>query len=516
MDYFKKYKHKIKKKEELKKIIGNFPRKKKVIICHGVFDIVHPGHVRHLVNAKTKADILVVSITADRFIKKGIYRPHVPENLRAQNLSAFEMIDYVIVSNSKTSHEIIKYLKPDFFAKGFEYKNLENSLATSKENKILKSYGGKILFTPGDIVYSSSKLLNDNLPSLKIEKTSNLIQSNNIDIKVIYETIKNFKNIKVHVIGDTIVDKHTYGELIGGQTKTPTFSLRFLNEESYLGGAGIVAKHLKTTGASVKFTTLLGQDNPQLFVKKILKKSFIKSKILVDVTRPTTVKNSFISGGYRLLKVDNVENMALNEEQIQEISREIRNSKSDIVIFSDFRHGIFNRKSIKVFTDSIPKKTLKVADSQVASRWGNILDFLNFDLITPNEREARFALADQDSNVGKIADDILVSSKAKNVILKLGSKGIFCMSHKLRAKKIRSYFSLDSFANNIIDPVGSGDALLAYSTLAYFQTKSLPIASFIGNIAAACECEIDGNIPVTPSMVIKKLKHIENEIKEIR
>ena len=59
--------------------------------------MVHPGHVRHLVYAKSKADLLLVSLTADKFINKGIYRPHVPENIRALNLAAFEMIDFITV-----------------------------------------------------------------------------------------------------------------------------------------------------------------------------------------------------------------------------------------------------------------------------------------------------------------------------------------------------------------------------------------------------------------------------------
>ena len=103
--------------KSLNKIVGSRPRKEKVILCHGNFDVVHPGHVRHLIYAKSKADILVVSITADKFIQKGVYRPFVPENIRAINLAAFEMVDYVIIDNHKTSNEILKSLKPDFSLK---------------------------------------------------------------------------------------------------------------------------------------------------------------------------------------------------------------------------------------------------------------------------------------------------------------------------------------------------------------------------------------------------------------
>ena len=117
----RKYSNKIVTLANLSKILGKRPRKQKVILCHGNFDVVHPGHVRHLIYAKSKADILVVSITADRFIQKGMYRPFVPEGIRALNLAAFEMVDYVTIDNNKTSLNILKKLNPDYFAKGFEY-----------------------------------------------------------------------------------------------------------------------------------------------------------------------------------------------------------------------------------------------------------------------------------------------------------------------------------------------------------------------------------------------------------
>jgi rfaE bifunctional protein nucleotidyltransferase chain/domain len=150
------YSKKIISFENLKKILGKRPRKKKIILCHGNFDVVHPGHVRHLIYAKSKADLLIVSITADKYIQKGIYRPFVPENLRAINLAAFEMVDYVTIDYNNTSIKILKKLKPDFFAKGFEYSSGELPPATQDESKVVEKYGGEMIFTPGDVVYSST------------------------------------------------------------------------------------------------------------------------------------------------------------------------------------------------------------------------------------------------------------------------------------------------------------------------------------------------------------------------
>src|SRR3990167_7443167 len=166
----KSYRHKIKTLPELCEILGKFPREKSVVMCHGVFDVVHPGHLRHLLYAKSKADILVASLTSDRHITKGHYRPHIPQDLRAANLAAFEMIDYVLIDKHPTPLPTIEMLQPDLFAKGFEYISGGLHPKTAEEENLLKSYGGKMLFTPGDIVYSSSALINMNEPDVRYEK----------------------------------------------------------------------------------------------------------------------------------------------------------------------------------------------------------------------------------------------------------------------------------------------------------------------------------------------------------
>src|SRR5467141_1320448 len=154
-----RYRHKIKPAQELPQIIGPRPRERRVIMCHGVFDVVHPGHVRHLLYAKSKADLLIASITADHHITKGTHRPHVPQDLRAVNLAAFEMVDYVIIDRNDKPLSNIRVIQPDFFAKGFEYNSNGLSPKTAEEAEVVESYGVSLIFTPGDVVYSSSALI---------------------------------------------------------------------------------------------------------------------------------------------------------------------------------------------------------------------------------------------------------------------------------------------------------------------------------------------------------------------
>lgn len=502
MSILKVYKEKILNTKNIKKIIGTIPRKKKVILCHGVFDVVHPGHIRHLAYSKSKADILIVSVTADKFVKKGTHRPHVPQDLRAINLAVLDFVDYVMVDSHSTPLKNINLLKPDFYAKGFEYSNVNKFPATQEEINLLKKIGSKIIFTPGDVVYSSSKILKNEQPNLKYEKLSNLILQKKISMDSILKYIDKIKNTKVHVIGDTIVDTFTYGINIGGQTKTPTLSVKYLNEKSYVGGAAIVARHLRKAGANVTFTSLIGKDNFGNFVQHELKNDKIKFNMIHENGRPTTNKNLINCENHRLLKLDKVDNSPINQDLIQKIIYHIKNTKSDIVILSDFRHGIFNENTIKQFSNAINKKNLKVADSQLASRWGNISDFKKFDLITPNEKEARFTIGSQDVPVGYLANAILKLTKSKNIILKLGDKGVLALNNH------NNYFSLDSFCENLKDAVGAGDALLAYSSLIYYQSKSLFMATLIGNLAAACECENEGNIPISINQIKNKLSKL--------
>jgi rfaE bifunctional protein kinase chain/domain len=505
-----KYGHKIKTAEELKRIIGPRPRAKKVIMCHGVFDVVHPGHLRHLLYAKSKADVLVTSITADVHISKGQYRPHVPQELRALNLAAFEIVDYVVIDTNATPIQNIALLQPDFFAKGYEYTATGLPPKTQEEVVALQKYGGEVIFTPGDIVYSSSKLIDLAPPSIKHEKLLTLMEAQRLTFDSLRSALEKLDRFRVHVVGDTIVDSHTQTAMIGGQTKTPTMSVLYERRDDYIGGAAIVAEHLRAAGAQVVFSTVLGNDALKDFVLDGLRSRGVVCREIVDQTRPTTNKNAIVAGGYRLLKVDTLDNRSISDDILERLATAIRAEKSDALVFSDFRHGIFNRRTIPHLVSAIPQGVFRVADSQVASRWGNITEFKGFDLITPNEREARFALGDQDSGVRPLASTLYDAAQCKTLILKLGERGVLtCRSAD--HESLDSYIVMDSFAERVVDAVGAGDALLAYATLGKLATGSDAIATILGSIAAACECELDGNIPVTPTNVLGKIDDIERE-----
>jgi rfaE bifunctional protein kinase chain/domain len=374
---------------------------------------------------------------------------------------------------------------------------------------VIEAYGGELIFTPGDLVLSSPAIIHTTPPNLATEKLLALLHSEGLNFGDLKTALTKLRGVKVHVVGDTIVDSYTYCSLVGGTAKTPTFSVKHEREVDFSGGAAVVAKHLREAGAEVVFSTVLGDDALKDFVLNDLETSGIECHAVIDPTRPTTQKNAFITNGYRMLKVDKLDNRPISEHEVNALRDELARHKVDVVVFSDFRHGIFNKVTIPQLSDAIPAGAARVADSQVANRWGNILEFQGFDLITPNEREARFALGDQDSTVRPMALDLYKKAGCKLLILKLGERGI--ITYRAPSHEVRAFFTVDSFADRVVDAVGAGDALLSYAALSMVATKSNVIGSILGALAAAVACEHDGNNPVKPEDVLKKLNALEKQ-----
>jgi rfaE bifunctional protein kinase chain/domain len=504
------YARKIKTSQEIREILGPLPRLKKAIMCHGTFDLVHPGHIRHLIYAKGKADVLIASLTSDQHIQKNNHRPFIPEELRAMNLAALEVVDYVVIEDSPIPLESIRLIQPDYFAKGYEYNKEGVHPKVQGVREALDSYGGEILFTPGDVVYSTAAILENQPPNLASDKLYALMQAEGVTFEGLKKILDSFGQIKVHVVGDTIVDSYTYCTLMGGSNKTPTFSLKFEEQVDFVGGAGIVAKHMRGAGAQVKFTTVLGEDPLKEFVLKDLEKSGVDCEAILDPTRPTIQKNLFTAGGYRMLKVDKLDNRPVSDRILHKFTKAIAQTGFDAVVCSDFRHGIFNPTTTPQLIAAIPKGPLRVADSQVASRWGNILEFIDFDLITPNEREARFALGDQDSTLRPLAMELYNRARCRHLILKMGERGLF--TYRAPSPEVRSFFTIDAFTDKVADPVGAGDALLAYATITLVAARCIVSASILGSVAAALACERDGNTPIDPQEVRERLEQIERQV----
>lgn len=133
---------------------------KKIVHCHGCFYLMHPGHIKYLQAAKEMGDILVVTLSPDRYMDKGSGRPVFSENLRAECLAALECVDYVAINEWPTAEETLRLLRPHYYVKGQEFENLEDKTGkVQREFQVVQEVGGKMRFTH-EIVFSSTELLN--------------------------------------------------------------------------------------------------------------------------------------------------------------------------------------------------------------------------------------------------------------------------------------------------------------------------------------------------------------------
>ena len=136
-------------------------RGKKIVHCHGCFDMMHPGHIKYFQASKEMGDVLVVTVTPDQFVDKGPDRPVFDQNLRAESIAALESVDYVAVNRWPTAEETLRLLLPNYYVKGQEFEKLQDKTGKiQKEVEVVREIKAEMRFTH-EIVFSSSKLIKE-------------------------------------------------------------------------------------------------------------------------------------------------------------------------------------------------------------------------------------------------------------------------------------------------------------------------------------------------------------------
>ena len=250
-------------KEEFKEVREELRKQnKKVILCHGVFDLIHPGHIQHFQEAKSLGDVLVVSATAAKYVRKGPGRPYFNDELRLQSLAAIECIDYVLLSEGYTVDDIVEIVQPDLYVKGQEYKKPEDDITgkITEEVELVRKYGGDIYYTNGD-VFSSTKLINQAFPVFSEELKEYLKKFRS---KYCMEDIQQYFNqmqkLRVLVVGDIIIDDYVYCKIQGLMSKNNGYSAKYIKEEKYLGGSVAIARHLSAFSNDVTLISVMGEE----------------------------------------------------------------------------------------------------------------------------------------------------------------------------------------------------------------------------------------------------------------
>ena len=468
-------------------------KKKKIVLCHGVFDLVHLGHIEHFKSAKKYGDYLIVSLTLDKFIKKGPGRPLFNEQQRMEYLKQIKIIDQVILSKTESSIDVINTIKPDFYVKGPDYK--ENYKDKTKkiilEKKAVEKNGGKIKFT-NDIIFSSSNILN----------TSNLIFNdqqrnfiNNLKKKFSYNkiesTLNEFKKLRVLVIGELIIDKYQFGDVIGKSGKEPHLVLKENLVEYYLGGSAAIARHLSTF---VKDVTIISPFGKEKFYETIIKKNFDKNIIKVFF-KPysnfkTITKTRFVdkNSNYKLFGsylLSDKMNLLAENSVIKLIKK--NKYKTNMTLVCDYGHNFISKK---IANEIIKKNKYTFLNCQVnASNKGfhDINKYKSVNSVIINENELRQELRDNNSDIKILAKTLMKNKKIKNLIITRGADGAILINNKYKV------FSCPGFALKSIDKVGAGDAMLAIASLGLKLKLDPELILFISSLAAVISVESIGN-----------------------
>ncbi len=484
-------------------------KKKKIIHCHGVFDLVHLGHIKHFSEAKALGDILVVTITPDKYITKGPNRPVFTAQHRAEFLSELESINYVSINRWPTAIETIKLIKPDVYCKGPDYRLHENDVSREIKNEInaVKSIKGKIKYT-NDITFSSSKILNQHSDTLSEKQRLLLNKLPNKSFKDIKNSIERFKKLKVLVIGETIIDQYYFTEALGKSGKEPIMMFRDLNSEQYAGGALAIASHLSQFCSSVSLLSMLGEKGQyEKFISSSLPKN-ISKKFIYKKSSPTIVKKKYIDSinknkVFGIYEINDEVIKDKNEKDFHKLLKKLI-PKHDLIVLSDYGHGLVSKKSAKFICS---KSSFLAINAQVnAANIGHhtIGKYKNVDCVIINENELRHELRNKNEKIENLMKSLCKKIKVKNLIVTQGSNGAI-----LYNKKNNQFCRCPAFASKVVDKVGAGDAMMSLTSIALLQKMDINLSLLIGSLAGAQSVETIGNsLSVSKMKLIKTLEHL--------
>ena len=495
----------------IEKILKPIKRKgKKIVCCHGVFDLLHIGHLKHFKSAKKYGDILIVSVTPDKFVQKGFGRPYFNSEQRMESLASIEVIDFVVLNNSANAVNIVKKIKPNFFVKGPEYKIFEEDITGEIKNEELavKKNGGKLIFTD-DLIYSSSSILNQsgNTYNSDQKKFTDKIKSK-INLISFNQQIKKLQDLKVLVLGEVIIDKYVFCEALGKSGKEPHLVLRDLREEVYPGGVIAIARNIIDFCKKVTILSMLGQHKEyEKYIKKILPKN-IKTQFLYKSKSPTIVKKRYIEhvSNNKILGVYTMNDSMLNKQEElifeKKVLKEIK--KYDLVIVSDYGHGLITKKLAKLLCKNSKFLALNAQANASNVGYHTIQKYKNVDCVVMNETELRHELRDKNEKISILTKKLASMINITNLIVTRGNDGAI-----LYNSDNKKYFSCPAFALKVVDKVGAGDSMLSIiSILLKLKFKTM-ISLFLGSLAGAISVrEMSNKVPVDKTELLKYFNHI--------
>tara|TARA_B100000989_G_scaffold291223_1_gene265445 strand:- start:186 stop:1721 length:1536 start_codon:yes stop_codon:yes gene_type:complete len=503
--------NKILKKQDLTKKINQLKtNNKSIALSHGVFDLLHIGHIKHFNSVKDQCDCLIVSITSDEFVNKGPNRPYFNTNQRAYSIASLDNVDYVVISNYQTAEKIISLIKPNIYAKGPDYKNNQNDLTGNiyKEINSAKKYKAKIIYTADD-KYSSSSLINKHFNKFNNEQNSFINQiKKNYSFSQIISIFEKLNDSKILLFGETIIDEYIFCEALGKSGKEPVLVVEEKDSVKYLGGVGHIANNICSFAKNLKVFTNLGNN------KKIIestKKKFNKNAKIFSIHKKNSalnIKKRYIetNNNIKLLGVyelDSFQMLSTDEKNLIKGLQKSINSKTTLLII-DYGHNLITEKVIKKINNL---KNKIIVNTQVnASNIGyhNMNKYKNVDLFFVNEQELRYEMKDRQSKLDDLIKSFSKKNNFKEIIVTCGQKGAIYYN-----SRNHKFISCPAFGSKIVDKIGSGDTMLSIISLLKHNNVDISLSLFVASIAAIQSLESMGNSKsLNKTELLKTIDHI--------
>jgi rfaE bifunctional protein kinase chain/domain len=473
---------------------------KRIVFVSGNFNIVHPGHLRLLQFAADCGDFLVVGVMSDA-------QPAVtvPADLRLAGVNAIGIVDYAFLLEERPE-TFISRLKPSVVVKGKEYEGLDNP-----EREAVERHGGKLLFGSGEVRFSSldllaRELLETNFSSIR--KPQDFPKRHGFTANDLLQVVRAFSGLRLVVVGDLIVDEYINCDALGMSQEDPTIVVTPIRVDRFVGGAGIVAAHASGLGASVRYVGIGGGDEISRYAKDALDEFKVNASLIVDDSRPTTLKQRYRANGKTLLRVSHLKQHDISRELagklLDTVSRALR--ACDLLVFSDFSYGCLPQELVESIGAACrERRIMMVADSQASSQIGDVSRFRGMSLITPTEHEARLALRDYSSGLVVVAERLRAKAEAGQVFVTLGAEGLLIQAPHAGDGRIITD-QLPAFNTSPRDVSGAGDSLLTCASMALAVGADVWRAAYLSCIAAACQVGRIGNLPLTADELITELR----------
>ncbi|MFH1416906.1 MAG: adenylyltransferase/cytidyltransferase family protein [Planctomycetota bacterium] len=476
-----------------------------VVLCHGCFDIVHPGHIRYLEFARTQGDLLVVSITGDALISKGDQRPYIPQELRAENLAALELVDFVVVDSNPTACSLIQLIRPDVYVKGQEYATSQDPRFLA-ERQVVEAGGGRVIFSSGDVVFSSSRLgeliSRPDHDSPTLDSLSAVCRRHAIDEPRLTSFLDDMRGKRVLIFGDIFVDRYVLCDATDIASESPMMSLNALDKRDYLGGAAFVAAQVAAMGADPLLVTGLSEDDLSAWAMDALAEAGVE--VRASRHRPElAVQTRFLVDDHKLFRVDRTVVRPLDsvgERRASDILVD-EAGHADAAIIYDSGYGIITPGVLQQLGTTFRQRLPLLAGGATEPR-GNLKVLRDFDLLCSSERKLRVALNDFGSGLSTLAYRVLQKTQAKQMIASLGKRGLVTFDRRSHDRDSANWGDrlcsehLPSFAARVVDSLGCCESLLAVATLALASGAGLMQAAYLGEAAAAIQIAMPGPAPV--------------------